>query len=205
VLTAIFKIADDQGLLLLDLKDLRALVEYVGTNAREFRTGYGNISVASVGAIQRGLLMLEHQGAEEFFGEPALDLDDLLQTGEGGRGVINILAADRLYQSPRVYSTLLLWILSELFENLPEVGDRDKPVLVFFFDEAHLLFDGAPRSLLEKVEQVVRLGFVHFGSAGSIVAASSGRRGFPSDTRGSHRISITFLASHPDSVSRRTI
>jgi DNA helicase HerA-like ATPase len=157
VLAAVFKVADDQGLLLLDLKDLQALAEYVGTNAREFRTGYGNISAASVGTIQRGLLSLERQGAEEFFGEPALNLDDLLQTAQGGRGVINVLAADRLYQSPRVYSTLLLWLLSELFENLPEVGDREKPVLVFFFDEAHLLFDGAPRSLLEKIEQVVRL------------------------------------------------
>ena len=157
VLTAVFKVADDQGLLLLDLKDLRALLEYVGANAREFRSGYGNISAATVGAIQRGLLTLDHQGAEEFFGEPALNLDDLLQTGDGGRGIVNILAADRLYRSPRVYSTFLLWILSELFENLPEVGDRDKPVLVFFFDEAHLLFDDAPRSLLEKVEQVVRL------------------------------------------------
>ena len=157
VLAAIFKIADDQGLLLLDLKDLQALLEYVGLNGAEFRTGYGNISAASVGAIQRGLLTLEQQGAEEFFGEPALNLDDLLQTDGAGRGTINILAADRLYQSPRVYSTFLLWILSELFETLPEVGDREKPVLVFFFDEAHLLFDDAPRSLKEKVEQVVRL------------------------------------------------
>jgi len=156
VLTLIFKIADDNGWLLLDLKDLRAMAQFVGDNAKQFTTDYGNISAASVGAIQRALLALETQGGDKFFGEPALNLDDLMQT-EGGRGVINILAADKLMQSPKVYATLLLWLLSELFENLPEVGDRDKPKLVFFFDEAHLLFDDAPKALLEKIEQVVRL------------------------------------------------
>jgi DNA helicase HerA-like ATPase len=157
VLALAFKIADDNGLLLLDLKDLRALLQYVGENASEFTTEYGNISTASVGAIQRGLLALEQQGADRFFGEPALDLDDFMQTDEKGRGVINVLAADKLLQSPRLYSTFLLWMLSELFETLPEVGDRDKPKLVFFFDEAHLLFNDAPRALLERIEQVVRL------------------------------------------------
>lgn len=157
VLAVVFKIADDRGLLLLDLKDLRAVLQYVGDNAREFTTEYGNISAASVGAIQRGLLALEQQGADKFFGEPALNLDDLMQTDADGRGVINILAADKLLQSPRLYSTFLLWLLSELFENLPEVGDRDKPKLVFFFDEAHLLFNEAPETLLTKIEQVVRL------------------------------------------------
>jgi DNA helicase HerA-like ATPase len=156
VLTLAFKIADDQGLLLLDLKDLRALLAYVGENASQFTTEYGNISAASIGAIQRGLLTLEQQGGDKFFGEPALSFDDLMQTVDG-RGVINILAADKLLSSPRLYSTFLLWMLSELFENLPEVGDRDKPKLVFFFDEAHLLFNEAPKELLEKIEQVVRL------------------------------------------------
>jgi hypothetical protein len=156
VLALAFKIADDQNLLLLDLKDLRALLAYVGENAGQFTTGYGNISAASIGAIQRGLLTLEQQGGDKFFGEPALALDDLMQTVDG-RGVINILAADRLLSSPRLYSTFLLWLLSELFEELPEVGDRDKPKLVFFFDEAHLLFNEAPKELLEKIEQVVRL------------------------------------------------
>ncbi|MHB1140581.1 MAG: helicase HerA-like domain-containing protein [Sulfuricaulis sp.] len=156
VLNLIFKIADDNGWLLLDLKDLRTMARHVGDNAREFTTRYGNISGASVGAIQRALLTLENQGAENFFGEPALNLDDLMQTRDG-RGVINILAADRLMQSPKVYATFLLWLLAELFEQLPEVGDRDKPRLVFFFDEAHLLFDDAPAALLEKIEQVVRL------------------------------------------------
>ncbi len=156
VLTLAFKIADDKGLLLLDLKDLRALLSWVGENASQFTTDYGNISPASIGAIQRGLLSLEQQGGDRFFGEPALALDDLMQT-DNGKGVINILAADKLLSSPRLYSTFLLWLLSELFENLPEVGDRDKPKLVFFFDEAHLLFNEAPKELLEKIEQVVRL------------------------------------------------
>jgi uncharacterized protein len=156
VLALAFKIADDKGLLLLDLKDLRALLAYVGENASQFTTDYGNVSPASIGAIQRGLLTLEQQGGDKFFGEPALALDDLMQTIDG-KGVINILAADKLLSSPRLYSTFLLWMLSELFENLPEVGDRDKPKLVFFFDEAHLLFNESPKELLEKIEQVVRL------------------------------------------------
>ncbi len=156
VLSMVFKIADDNGLLLLDLKDLRAALAYVGENAGQFTTNYGNVSSASIGAIQRGLLQLEQQGGDKFFGEPALALDDLMQT-DNGRGVINILAADKLLSSPRLYSTFLLWMLSELFENLPETGDRDKPKLVFFFDEAHLLFNEAPKELLEKIEQVVRL------------------------------------------------
>jgi uncharacterized protein len=156
VLSLVFKIADDNNLLLLDLKDLRAVLSYVGENASQFTTDYGNISPASIGAIQRGLLTLEQQGGDKFFGEPALALDDLMQADQG-RGVINILAADKLLSSPRLYSTFLLWMLSELFENLPEVGDRDKPKLVFFFDEAHLLFNEAPKELLEKIEQVVRL------------------------------------------------
>jgi DNA helicase HerA-like ATPase len=157
VLTLTFKIADDNGLLLLDLKDLRAMIQFVGENAKEFTTTYGNVSAASIGAIQRGLLELEQQGGEKLFGEPALDLDDLMQTGSGGRGVINILAADKLMNMPKVYATFLLWLLSELFERLPEVGDVAKPKLVFFFDEAHLLFDDAPEALVDKVEQVVRL------------------------------------------------
>ncbi|CAG0944096.1 hypothetical protein ANRL1_01585 [Anaerolineae bacterium] len=157
VLTLVFKIADDNKLLLLDLKDLRAMVQYVGDNAKQFKTEYGNVSAASIGAIQRGLLELEQQGAAEFFGEPALDLEDLIQTDNKGNGVINILAADKLFQSPKVYSTFLLWMLSELFETLPEVGDLEKPKLVFFFDEAHLLFNDAPQALLDKIEQVVRL------------------------------------------------
>lgn len=157
VLNLIFKIADDQGLLLLDLKDLQAMVRFVGDHAADFRTSYGNISAASVGAIQRSLLSLEQQGGTNFFGEPALDLDDLLQTGTGGLGMINILAADRLMQSPRLYATFLLWLLAELFEQLPEAGDIEKPKLVFFFDEAHLLFDNPPKALLNTIEQVVRL------------------------------------------------
>lgn len=156
VLMLAFKIADDKGLLLLDLKDLRALLQYVGDNSSQFTTQYGNISAASIGAIQRALVGIESQGGEKFFGEPALNLEDLMQTAEG-KGVINILAADKLLQSPRVYATFLLWILSELFERLPEVGDRDKPKLVFFFDEAHMLFNDAPKELLDKIEQVVRL------------------------------------------------
>ena len=157
VLTLTFKVADDNGLLLLDLKDLRAMLEHVGTNAAQFRARYGNVSTASIGAIQRGLLALEQQGGERFFGEPALDLNDLLQTDGNGHGVANVLAADKLMQTPKLYSTLLLWLLSELFENLPEVGDLDKPKLVFFFDEAHLLFADTPAALQEKIEQVVRL------------------------------------------------
>jgi hypothetical protein len=156
VLNLIFRIADDNGWLLLDLKDLRAMAQHVGDNAKQFTTNYGNVSTASIGAIQRSLLELEQQGAEKFFGEPALNLDDLMQT-EQGRGIINILSADKLMQSPKVYATFLLWLLAELFEKLPEAGDRDKPKLVFFFDEAHLLFSDAPSALLEKIEQVVRL------------------------------------------------
>ncbi|MFZ9406416.1 MAG: helicase HerA-like C-terminal domain-containing protein [Burkholderiaceae bacterium] len=157
VLNLVFRIADEQGLLLLDAKDLRAMIKHVGDNAREFTTTFGNISSASIGAIQRNLLVLEQQGVDRFFGEPMLDLADLMQTDAQGRGVVNILAADRLMSSPRLYATFLLWLLSELFEKLPEVGDPDKPRLVFFFDEAHLLFNEAPKALLEKVEQVVRL------------------------------------------------
>ena len=157
VLTAAFKLADDRGLLLLDLKDLRALLAFVADNARELMGTYGNISKASVGAIQRQLLVLESQGAAQFFGEPALELPDFLRTDSGGLGMVNILAADKLVNSPRLYATFLLWLLAELFEALPEVGDLEKPKLVFFFDEAHLLFDEAPRPLLEKIEQVVRL------------------------------------------------
>uniref|UniRef100_UPI00402A948D helicase HerA-like domain-containing protein n=1 Tax=Turicimonas muris TaxID=1796652 RepID=UPI00402A948D len=156
VLNAVFAIADDNGLLLLDLKDLRSMLQFVGEHASEFRQKYGNISPASIGAIQRGLLVLESQGADKFFGEPMLDIQDLLQT-VGGQGVVNILAADKLMQAPKLYSTFLLWILSELYENLPEVGDLEKPKLVFFFDEAHILFKDAPKVLLDKIEQVVRL------------------------------------------------
>ncbi len=157
VLQLVFKIADDNGLLLLDLKDLRAMVQYVGDNAKQFTTEYGNISAASVGAIQRNLLALEAQGGESFFGEPMLDIADLMQTDDKGRGMVNILAAEKLLNAPRLYSTFLLWLLAELFEQLPEAGDLDKPKLVFFFDEAHLLFNEAPPALLEKIEQVVRL------------------------------------------------
>ncbi len=156
VLNLVFKVADDNGLLLLDLKDLRTMLAFVGDNAKQFTTEYGNVSSASIGAIQRGLLALESQGGEQIFGEPMLNIDDLIQT-ERGRGVINILSADRLMQSPKMYATLLLWLLAELFENLPEAGDLDKPKLVFFFDEAHLLFSDAPDALVEKIEQVVRL------------------------------------------------
>jgi hypothetical protein len=157
VITLIFKIADDNGLLLLDLKDLKAMAQFAGDNAATFRTGYGNVSAASIGAIQRGLLALNEQGGSAFFGEPALDLSDLMQTDQNGKGVINILSADRLMQSPKLYATFLLWMLAELFETLPEVGDLERPKLVFFFDEAHLLFDDAPKALLDKIEQVVRL------------------------------------------------
>ncbi|WP_313075298.1 helicase HerA-like domain-containing protein [Melaminivora sp.] len=156
VLNLVFKIADDQGLLLLDLKDLRAMVQYVGENAKQFTTEYGNVSSASIGAIQRALLAIHSQGGDQFFGEPMLDIDDLLQT-DGGMGVVNILAADRLMNAPRLYATFLLWLLSELFERLPEIGDPEKPKLVFFFDEAHLLFADAPKVLVERIELVVRL------------------------------------------------
>ncbi len=157
VLQLVFKIADDQGLLLLDLKDLRAMVQHVGENAKDFTTEYGNVSAASIGAIQRGLLTLDEQGGDQFFGEPMLDINDLMKLDENGRGVINILHADKLVQAPALYSTFLLWLLAELFEQLPEAGDLDKPKLVFFFDEAHLLFSDAPQALTDKVEQVVRL------------------------------------------------
>ena len=157
MLNVAFRVADDQGLLLLDLKDLRALMHFVGERAQELSLEYGRVGTASVGAIQRRLLTLEQQGAEHFFGEPALDINDLMRTELSGQGIINVLAADQLMQSPKLYATFLLWLLSELFEDLPEVGDPDKPRLVFFFDEAHLLFDDAPKALLDKVEQVVRL------------------------------------------------
>jgi uncharacterized protein len=156
VLTLCFKIADDGGLMLLDFKDLRALLQHVGENADTFTSEYGNVSKATIGAIQRGLLELEAQGAEQFFGEPAVNLGDFMQT-ISGKGVINILAADKLYNSPKLYSTFLLWLLSELFEMLPEAGDLEKPKLVFFFDEAHLLFNDTPQALVDKIEQVVRL------------------------------------------------
>src|SRR5438876_609999 len=156
VLAVVFKIADDNGLLLLDLKDLRAMLQHVGDNAAQFKTQYGNVSPASIGIIQRGLLALESQGGAQFFGEPMLDIADLMRS-QNGKGVVSILAAEKLMNSPKLYSTFLLWMLSELFEHLPEVGDPEQPKLVFFFDEAHLLFDEAPAALLEKVEQVVRL------------------------------------------------
>ena len=156
VLNMVFKIADDNGMLLLDLKDLRAMLQYVGDNAKDFTTQYGNVSAASVGAIQRGLLQIESQGGAKFFGEPMLNISDFMQT-TASKGVINILAADKLLNSPRLYATFLLWMLSELFEQLPEVGDLDKPKLVFFFDEAHMLFNEAPKVLIERIELVVRL------------------------------------------------
>ncbi|MET3916565.1 DNA helicase HerA-like ATPase [Variovorax sp. OAS795] len=156
VLNLVFKIADDNGLLLLDLKDLRAMLQHVGENASQFTTEYGNISAASVGAIQRGLLQIETQGGDKFFGEPMLNIADFMQT-VGGKGVVNILAADKLMNSPRLYATFLLWMLSELFEQLPEIGDPDQPKLAFFFDEAHLLFNEAPKALVERIELVVRL------------------------------------------------
>ncbi|ART58958.1 ATP-binding protein [Acidovorax carolinensis] len=156
VLNLVFKIADDNGMLLLDLKDLRAMLQYVGDNAKEFTTEYGNVSAASVGAIQRGLLQIEQQGGTQFFGEPMLNIQDFMQTVDG-HGVVNILAADKLMNSPRLYATFLLWMLSELFEQLPEIGDPEQPKLVFFFDEAHLLFNEAPKVLVERIELVVRL------------------------------------------------
>lgn len=157
VLNIIFRIADDQGLLLLDFKDLRAITQYIGDNAKSFQNQYGNISSASVGAIQRGLLTLEQQGAEHFFGEPMLDIKDWMRTDSDGKGIINILSAEKLYQMPKLYAASLLWMLSDLFEQLPEAGDLEKPKLVFFFDEAHLLFSDAPQVLLDKIEQVIRL------------------------------------------------
>ncbi len=157
VLTLVFKIADDNGLLLLDMKDLQAMLQHVSENAKEYQINYGNISAASVGAIQRGLVALGQQGGDQFFGEPALNIEDLLQTDSSGKGVINILAADKLMESPQLYATFLLWLMSELFEKLPEVGDPDKPKLVFFFDEAHLLFNDMPPVLHSKTEQVIRL------------------------------------------------
>ncbi|MGI9151906.1 MAG: helicase HerA-like domain-containing protein [Limnohabitans sp.] len=157
VLNLVFKIADDQGLLLLDLKDLRAMLQHVGEHAREFTTQYGNVSAASIGAIQRALLEIESQGGDAFFGEPMLNIQDFMQTDAKGLGVINLLAADKLMNAPRLYGTFLLWMLSELFEQLPEIGDPEKPKLVFFFDEAHLLFNEAPKVLLERIEQMVRL------------------------------------------------
>ncbi|GAB3553953.1 DUF853 domain-containing protein [Noviherbaspirillum agri] len=157
VLQLVFKIADDHGLLLLDIKDLRTMLQYVGENAAQFQTEYGNISAASIGAIQRGLIAIDEQGGDRFFGEPMLNIQDFMQTDSNGKGMVNILAADKLLHSPRLYSIFLLWMLSELFEQLPEVGDLEKPKLVFFFDEAHLLFDESPKALLQKIEQVVRL------------------------------------------------
>ncbi len=157
VLTLVFKIADDNQLLLLDLKDLQAMLQYVGDHAKDFQTQYGNISAASIGSIQRGLLTIQQQGGEKFFGEPALNLDDLMQTDAQGHGVVNILAAEKLNQSPKLYATFLLWLLTSLFEQLPEVGDPEKPKLVFFFDEAHLLFSDLPKIIEDKVVQVVRL------------------------------------------------
>jgi DNA helicase HerA-like ATPase len=157
VLNIAFKLADDEGLLLLDLKDLRALLVNIQERAKEISTRYGNVTTASIGSIQRALLVLEQQGAESFFGERALEIADLMRTDRDGRGFISILAADELMRAPRLYATFLLWMLSELFEELPEVGDADQPKLVFFFDEAHLLFDDAPKVLIDKVEQVVRL------------------------------------------------
>ena len=156
VLAVVFKIADDNGLLLLDLKDLRAMLQHVGDNAAQFKTQYGNVATATIGTIQRGLLTLESQGGAQFFGEPMLDIADLMRV-QDGKGVVSILAADKLMQAPQLYSTFLLWLLAELFEHLPEVGDPEKPRLVFFFDEAHLLFNEAPKALLERIEQVVRL------------------------------------------------
>lgn len=157
VLNAAFAVADDNGLLLLDLKDLRAILQFIADDAKELQGTYGNIAPATVGAIQRKLLVVEREGGEAFFGEPALDLKDLMRTDKTGQGMVSILAADRLINKPRLYATFLLWLLSELFEELPEVGDRDRPKLVLFFDEAHLLFDDAPKALIDKVEQVVRL------------------------------------------------
>ena len=157
VLNMVFRIADDNALLLLDLKDLRAMLQYVGDNASSFTTRYGNVSAASIGAIQRGLLQIDSQGGDKFFGEPMLNIADLMQTDSAGHGMVNLLAADKLMLAPRLYATFLLWLLSELFEQLPEIGDPEKPKFVFFFDEAHLLFNDAPKVLIERIELVVRL------------------------------------------------
>ncbi|MBV8849002.1 MAG: DUF853 domain-containing protein [Methylobacteriaceae bacterium] len=157
VLNIVFRIADEQGLLILDLKDLRAVLQYAADNASSLTTKYGNVAPATIGTIQRRLLVLENQGADKFFGEPALEITDFLKTDRDGRGIVNVLAADKLMRSPRLYATFLLWLLSELFEQLPEIGDPEKPKLVFFFDEAHLLFNDAPKELLTAIEQVVRL------------------------------------------------
>ncbi len=157
VLSLVFKIADENQLLLLDMKDLQAMLQHVGDHAKDFQTQYGNISSASIGAIQRGLVTLEQEGGSQFFGEPALNIDDLMQTDSSGRGIVNVLAADKLIRSPRVYATFLLWLLTEIFEKLPEAGDPDKPRLVFFFDEAHLLFADLPTIVADKVKQIVRL------------------------------------------------
>ncbi|MGI6667882.1 MAG: helicase HerA-like domain-containing protein [Acetivibrionales bacterium] len=157
VLNIVFKIADDSGMLLLDLKDLRSMLSYVGDHAKEYTTDYGTVTKQSIGAIQRGLLALEQQGGDRFFGEPSLDIRDFMRTDSNGKGMVNILASDKLYQLPELYSTFMLWLLSELFEELPEVGDTEKPKIIFFFDEAHLLFNGASKVLLQKVEHVVRL------------------------------------------------
>ncbi|MBQ4379778.1 MAG: DUF853 family protein, partial [Bacteroidaceae bacterium] len=156
VLNIVFRVADERGLLLLDLKDLRSMLDYVAKHAKEYTSKYGNVSTASVGAIQRALLQLENQGADKFFGEPAFDIYDLMQT-DGGKGVMSVLAADKLMMQPKLYSTFLLWLMSELYSTLPEVGDLEKPKLVFFFDEAHMLFDGISKALLDKIEQVIRL------------------------------------------------
>ena len=156
VLNIVFRVADERGLLLLDLKDLRSMLDYVAKHAKEYTSKYGNVSTASVGAIQRALLQLENQGADKFFGEPAFDIYDLMQT-DGGKGVMSVLAADKLMMQPKLYSTFLLWLMSELYSTLPEVGDLEKPKLVFFFDEAHMLFDGTSKALLDKIEQVIRL------------------------------------------------
>lgn len=157
VLSIVFRLADDMGMLLIDMKDLRSMLQYVGENSKDITLKYGNVSSQSIGAIQRSLLRLEDQGADQFFGEPALDIKDFMMTDLNGKGIINILASEQLFNSPTLYSTFLLWMLSELFEELPEIGDVDKPKMVFFFDEAHLLFDDAPKILMEKIEQVVRL------------------------------------------------
>ncbi|MFM2426581.1 MAG: hypothetical protein RL707_407, partial [Pseudomonadota bacterium] len=157
VLNLVFKIADDQGLLLIDLKDLRAMLQHVGEHARDFTTQYGNVSAASIGAIQRALLEIDTQGGDAFFGEPMLNLQDFMQTDAQGMGMVNLLAADKLMNAPRLYGTFLLWMLSELFEQLPEIGDPEKPKMVFFFDEAHLLFNEAPKVLIERIELLVRL------------------------------------------------
>lgn len=156
ILNIVFRVADDRGLLIIDLKDLRSMLDYVGQHAKEYTTRYGNISSASIGAIQRALLQLESQGADLFFGEPSFDIHDLLQT-EGGKGIMNVLAADKLMMQPKLYSTFLLWLISELYATLPEVGDQPLPKLVFFFDEAHMLFEGTSKALIDKIEQVIRL------------------------------------------------